>query len=446
MRAVGLVDQGLDLNAMFAAALGLAQPWQVVSVAFDQQAGRLDLGLDFPRGARFPCPVQDCTETACSVHDTVEKSWRHLDFFEHQAYLSARVPRVRCPGHGVHLVDVPWARPGSGFTLLFEVAMLTYAKQMPIAPLARMAREHDTRIWRVLEHHVTSARAGMDFSMVTEVGMDETSARRGQDYVSIFMDLGERRVMFATEGRDSATVQRFAADLAAHGGAPTTQIERVSCDMSPAFIKGITEHLSEPPPEPETEPEGIEPEGSSDPVPGHRPQIVFDRYHVVAKANEAVDTVRRAEAKTRPELKRSRYAWLKNEANLTAKQREQLTWLTRPSMQLKTARAARWRDDFNGFYDQSSPADAEAYLRRWCYGAKRSRLDPVKDFVRLVEAHWDGITAWQQSRLSNGLLEGTNSLIQAAKRRARGYRSKAKMISIIYLIAGKLPLPQIHTI
>jgi transposase len=437
---VGLLD-GLDLNAMFGAALGLAAPWQVVSVEFDQQVGRLDLGLDFPRGARFGCPEQGCAERACAVHDTVEKTWRHLDFFEHQAFLHARVPRVRCAEHGVHLVNVPWARPGSGFTLLFEVAMLTYAKQMPIAPLARMAREHDTRIWRVIEHHVNTARAGMDFSRVSDVGMDETSARRGQDYVSIFMDLKERRVMFATEGRDACTVQAFAADLSAHGGEPATQIQRVCCDMSPAFIKGITEHLSCPPVAQDTAPDG-----TGEPTAGHQPQIVFDRYHVVAKANEAVDTVRRAEAKTRPELKRSRYAWLKNDANLTARQREQLTWLTRPSMHLQTARAARWRDDFNGFYDQPTPAHAQAYLRRWCYGAKRSRLEPIKDFVRLVEAHWDGIVAWQQSRLSNGLLEGTNSLIQAAKRRARGYRSKTKMITIIYLTAGKLPLPQIHTI
>jgi transposase len=235
--------------------------------------------------------------------------------------------------------------------------------------------------------------------------------------------------------------------------------------MSPAFIKGIGEHLSE-------QPEGPEPgPGDADnpvlvghplvlagnschslsyttdtAVEVHRPQIVFDRYHVVAKANEAVDQVRKAEAKTRPELKRTKYMWLKNESNLTANQREQLTWLTRPSMHLYTARAARWRDDFNGFYDQATPEDAEAYLRRWCYGAKRSRLEPIKEFVRTVEAHWDGINAWQQSRLSNGLLEGTNSLIQAAKRRARGYRSKTKMITIIYLTAGKLPLPQIHTI
>lgn len=456
-----------SLFAMFGAALGLAPPWQVSSVEFDKDAGKLEIGLDFPRGSRFACSVEGCSESACPVHDTAEKTWRHLDFFEHQTFLVARVPRVDCVAHGVHLVAVPWARPGSGFTLLMEVAMLTFAKQMPIAPLAVMAREHDTRIWRVIEHHVNVTRATLDFSGVTKVGCDETSARRGQDYVSLFMDLEARRVMFATPGRDADTVKAFAEDLVARKGAPATQIEQVCCDMSPAFISGIGEYLSQKSEEEGTPEAGLVAsqgpaalptvaEGGADPESGHdehsvaaglhSPQIVFDRYHVVAKANEAVDAVRRAESKSRPELKRSRYVWLKNEANLTAQQREKLTWLTRPSMQLKTARAARWRDDFNEFYNKETTEEAEAYLRRWCYGAKRSRLEPVKGFVATVEAHWDGIVAWQQNRLSNGLLEGTNSLIQAAKRRARGYRSKAKMITIVYLIAGKLPLPEIHTI
>jgi transposase len=456
-------DQGLFM--MFGAALGLAPPWQVTSVEFDESAGQLSIGLDFPRGARFACPEEGCANGACPVHDTMEKRWRHLDFFEHQAFLSARVPRVDCPAHGVHLVAVSWARPGSGFTLLMEVAMLTFAKQMPIAPLAQMAREHDTRVWRVIEHHVHTTRAKLDFSGVTDVGCDETSAKRGHDYVSLFMDLAERRVMFATPGKDADTVRAFALDLAAHKGVPQTQIQRVCCDMSPAFIKGIGDHLSEhaqegPPTEtPQngavalvgTTAETARPAGetsgeTSDAVTLHQPQIIFDRYHVVAKANEAVDQVRRAESKIRPELKRSRYVWLKNESNLTVKQRETLAWLTRPSMRLATTRAARWRDDFNEFYAKTDAEEAEAYLTRWCYGAKRSRLGPIKEFVRTVEAHWDGIIAWQKSRLSNGLLEGTNSLVQAAKRRARGYRSKDKMITIIYLIAGKLPLPQIHTI
>src|ERR1019366_5695924 len=313
--------------------------------------------------------------------------------------------------------------------------------------------EHDTRVWRVVEHHVRAAREGLDFSGVTDVGMDETSARRGQDYVSIFMDLDQRRVMFATPGKDAETVKAFAADLGIHGGRPQTQVERVCADMSPAFLKRVNEYLSEQPAAQEQEPQ--EPEGAGADTPEaeqaiavgelHRPQVVFDRFHVVAKANEAVGGTRRAEGKTRPELKLRRDTWLKRESNLSVKQAERLTWLTRPSMRLKTTRAARWRDGFNGFYEQPTRQDAEVYLKRWCYGAKRCRLEPVKEFARMVEAHWEGIIAWQESQLSNGLLEGTNSLVQAAKRRARGYRSKDKMITIIYLIAGKLPLPEIHT-
>jgi transposase len=137
---------------------------------------------------------------------------------------------------------------------------------------------------------------------------------------------------------------------------------------------------------------------------------------------------------------------MRNDTNFTVKQREKLAWLTGPSINLQTARAASWRDDVNDFYEQPTPQAAQAHPRCWCDGAKWSRLEPIKAFVLMIEAHWDGITAWQVNRLSNGLLEGPNSLIQVAKRRARGYRSKDKMISIIYLIAGKLPLPQIHTI
>ncbi|QIZ36398.1 hypothetical protein FDZ84_19135 [Saccharopolyspora sp. ASAGF58] len=146
--------------------------------------------------------------SSVGVHDTVDKTWRHLDFFQHKAFLHARVPRVRCSEHGVRLVALPWARPGSGFTMLFEALVLTFAKAMPVARVAAAVREHDTRVWRVVEHHVRTARAGEDFSSVRRVGMDETSARREQDYISLFADLDTARVLFATEGRDAATVER----------------------------------------------------------------------------------------------------------------------------------------------------------------------------------------------------------------------------------------------
>ncbi|HKR52293.1 MAG TPA: transposase [Pseudonocardiaceae bacterium] len=191
-----------------------------------------------------------------------------------------------------------------------------------MAKVAAMTREHDTRIWRIAEHHVLAARDQLDCTGVRRVGMDETSARRGQDYVSIFADLDARRVMFATEGRCADTVGRFAADLAEHGGDPA-QVTDTSSDMSNAFISGIAAHL-----------------------PNAR--MTFDRYHLAAKLSEAIDAVRRQEVATRPELTHTRWLWLKNWANLSATQRRDLHHLMRPSAQLATARALRWREDFQG--------------------------------------------------------------------------------------------------
>ncbi|MGH7301650.1 MAG: ISL3 family transposase, partial [Candidatus Rokuibacteriota bacterium] len=222
------------------AALGLAEPWRVVRTEFSAEQRRLDIYLDFPRGARFACPEGD--QPACPIHDTTPKQWRHLDFFQHQAYLHARVPRVDCPAHGVRQVAVPWARPQSGFTLLFETLAMALLSEMPVKAVAELVGEHDTRLWRVLHHYVARARARTSCRGVKTVGIDETSAARGQDYITLFCDLAAPRVVYATEDRDQDTVRRFAHDLAAHGGDPRG-VQEVCCDMSPAFIRGIADHL-----------------------------------------------------------------------------------------------------------------------------------------------------------------------------------------------------------
>jgi hypothetical protein len=145
------------------------------------------------------------------VHDTEDKTWRHLDFFQYQAHLHAKLPRVRCPEHGVRQVMVSWARPGSGFTLLFEALLITFASAMPVTKVAAFTGEHDTRICRVLDHYVTAERAQLDFSGVERVGVDETAAARGQDYVSVFMDADAHRVLFASLCR--AKLSAKAAEL-----------------------------------------------------------------------------------------------------------------------------------------------------------------------------------------------------------------------------------------
>ncbi len=356
---------------LFQQALGLEEPWLVVSSSFDPSAKRLDLEIDFPRGARFPCPEGDHDE--CPVHDTEPKTWRHLDFFQHQAYLRARVPRVKCPEHGVRQVALPWARPGSGFTLLFEALVMALCKEMPVAAVAKLVDAYDTRIWRVVHHYVDEARQNLDLAAVKRVGIDETSFRRGQDYVSVFADLDKARAVFVTEGRDKATVERFAADLEDHGG-QANQITEVCQDMSQAFLSGVLESLPEA-------------------------EIIFDRYHVKAQLSKAVDEVRRLERHEHAvTLKGTRYLWLRNPQNLSRDQRAELDVLLRSP--LKTARAYQWAQRFDYVFELDR-ADAEEFLCQWVQGAKRSRLRPIKRFAKMVEDHWTGILAWFDCKISN---------------------------------------------
>ena len=378
--------------------------------SFTVEAGRLDIHLDFPRGSAFPCP--ECAAPS-KAYDTELLSWRHLNFFQYEAFLHARVPRVDCARCGVHRVAVPWARPGSGFTLLFEAFVIQLAKVMPVLAVARLVGEQDTRIWRIIQHYVDLARSKADHSKVTQVGMDETAARRGHDYLALFVDLEERKVLFATPGKDSATVAAFAEDLKAHQGNPKN-IQEVSIDMSPAFIKGVATEL---------------PQAS----------ITFDKFHVVSLVNEAVNEVRLSERKDHPELAGSRFLWLKNPAKLTAQQKTTLAALSLPRANLKTAKAYQIRLAFQELYLQP-PQLAKPYLDKWFYWATHSRIQPIVKVAKTIRAHQDGILRWFTSKINNGILEGINSLVQAAKAKARGYRSHRNFASIIYLIAGKLDL------
>lgn len=397
---------------LFELALGLTPPWYVKRSTFDPEERRLDVYIDFEPGGTFPCPAE-CGQEGAKAYDTTEKVWRHLNFFEHEAYLHVRTPRVECARCGIKLVEVPWGRHGSGFTLLFEAYLLALCRQMPVAAVARLVGEHDTRIWRVLDHYVERARAEMDHSAVEKVGMDETASKRGHHYISLFVDLEEARVLFATEGRDAGVLGSFRGDFEAHGGS-AERVRELSMDMSPAYLKGAREHFPSA-------------------------AITYDKFHVIRLLNEAIDQVRRAEQKERVELKGSRWVWAKNPANWTAGQQQTYERLSPAKLNLKTARAYRIKLALQEFYTQPR-WQAEAYLKRWYFWATHSRLPSVIAAARSIKRHWEGVLRWFDSNVTNAVLEGINSLIQAARARARGYRSTRNMITMLYLIAGKLNL------
>src|SRR5271166_2292530 len=314
---------------LFQLALGLQSPWMVTRSEFAVEDGRLDLYVDFPRGSRFACA--ECGGEGCGVHDTKDETWRHLDFFQHRTLLHARVPRVICPKCGVRKVATPWARAGSGFTLLFEAYVLALAKAMPIANAAKLLGEHDTRLWRIVEHYVWRAVEALDLSDVQRIAADETSARRGHDYISLFVDMARRKVVYVADSKDAATVKEFADFLEAHGG-EREAVTDASIDMGAAFEAGIKANFE-------------------------NAEITFDKF-------------------------------------------------------------------------------ARRFLDRWNAWVQVCDLGPMKRLAKTIMAKAGGILRSIATGLSNGVLEAINGNVQAAKRKAKGYRTKRNLKAIVYLIAG----------
>lgn len=394
-----------DLD-IFQAALGLGNEWKVVKTDFNAKEKRLDLYLDFAPGTLFPCPV--CNQSR-KAYDTSERTWQHLNFFQHTTFIHARLPRIDCPKDGIKQIEVPWARERSGFTLLFEAMIMSLADEMPVRTIAEMVGVHDTKIWRIIEHYVNKDIENLDLSEVTRVGVDETSSTRGHHYVTLFVDMDTSKVIFVTKGKNADTLQAFTEHLKEHGADPG-QIKEFSSDLSPAFISGITRYFP-------------------------KAHITFDKFHVIKLLNAAVDEVRRNEQTQEKSLKSSRYIWLKNPSNLTKKDQAKLDSLS--NKKLKTGRAYRMKLVFQELFS-GDEKDAIKGLKKWYLWATRSRLEPIKSFARTLKKHWDGIVRWFTTKLTNGILEGLNSLVQAAKSRARGYRSIEYFKLMIYMVAGKM--------
>ncbi len=401
----------MDQTPLFTAALGLQPPWEVVDVHFDEQQHRIDFDVAFARGSRFTCPA--CGALAQAVHDTKKRQWRHLSFFQFDAYIHVKIPRVRCTQCGkTTQVEVPWARPQSGFTLLMEALIITLCQAMPVARVQALLklRSHD-QIWGILAHYIPQARAQEDFSSVQNIGLDETACRRGQDYISLFHDLDQHRVLFATPGRKAEVVEQFAEDLEDHGGC-AENIKNVSIDMSTSFISGVENTLP-------------------------WAKITFDEFHIIQMANKVVDAVRREEVATEPLLKKSRWGYLKDSKKWTRNQINQMHVLSR--MRLKTTTAWRLKQALREIFRiAQNRIEAERLLQKWYSWARRCRVPQMKEFALTIRRHWDGILNSFDSKLSNGPVEAINSVIQAAKARARGYSTTKNMILITYLIAGKL--------
>ena len=189
--------------------------------------------------------------------------------------------------------------------------------------------------------------------------------------------------------------------------------------MSKAFIKGVKEQL----------PNAV---------------TTFDRFHLIKLMNETMGKIRADEARQFPEiLKKSRYLFLKNPENLTPEEEQRLDAIV-TSQSLKSTEAYTHKLNLQNVYFAESRQEAETLLKRWHKKTSKSSIGLIQKVSKTVMAHWDGILSYFDSKLTTGFLEGINSLIQAAKARARGYRNPRNMISMAYLIAGKLRFNKLY--
>ena len=150
-------------------------------------------------------------------------------------YTQLQIPRIECAECGIHQIEIPWARKRSGFTLLMDALIIAMSQCMSITEVAKQIREHDTRIWRVVDHYVKEARSREDFSDINKIGIDETPCAKGHKYVTLEVDLDTSKVIHVCEGKDSKTISIFKEDYLKHGGNPEN-INSICSDMSPAFI------------------------------------------------------------------------------------------------------------------------------------------------------------------------------------------------------------------
>ena len=415
----------LSIETLFTTALGLHAPWVVKDVELDTAKRRIDFQVAC-EAKQLACPV--CGAVDQPIHDRMARSWRHLDFFQYEAWLHADVPRVRCGGCGkTTQVAVPWAREGSGFTLLFEALALSLCRELPVNQAAGLLRVAAKRLWTRLAHYIPLARAQDDMSGVRRIGVDETSAKKGHDYITVVHDLELKRLLFACPGRDHATLAAFAQDLAAHGGDPAA-VEHVCMDMSAAYTKGATQALP-------------------------KASISYDRFHVIALANEAMDTVRREEMRTsaaavreavgatdKRGVKRLFWALRKNPENWNRQQINTMHWLQHSN--LKSARAWRLKQALREVYAHAVQSNDEALARReltaWLSWARRCRLEPFKRLAQTLIERLDGVVRGMLDGRSNAFVEAMNGLLQQTKTAARGFRKTENFIAIAYLRMSKL--------
>ena len=403
-----------DLAQHYALLLGLREDWLVQSVDLDLDAQRVEIHLQHNPKCNCQCP--ECGSTRPLKDHAAQRKWRHLDTMQFETVIVARIPRTNCPDCGVLNIHIPWASPHGRFTLSFQAfAIRLLQASSSIEKARKLLGLSWNAVQSIMNVAVERGLAQRDLDQIPYVGIDEKNFGKGHDYVSIMTDIDGGRVLEVVPGRTRESADSLWKTLSEKQKA---QVQAVAMDMWAAFINSAESHVPEA-------------------------DIVHDRFHIAKHLGEAIDQVRRAEHKALKKegderLTGSRYLWLSREENLSEEKATAFQGLKQA--ELKTSRAWALVDLFREFYEQQTPQQGRAFFQEWYAWASRCRLTPMVKVAKRIKRHFERIVTWFEHRISNASAEGFNSLIQALKSAARGFRNFENYRTRILFFCGQLNL------
>lgn len=397
---------------MFAQSIGVEEPWYIDRAYFDEAKREVHVYVRARETAKYACP--ECGEMITRYdNEDKERIWRHGDVVFYPCYVHCRRPRTKCNKHGVHVVTAPWARPNSRFTLLFEAYAMLLLADMPVLKVQRVMRCGYKSIACILRYWVNKAVEERILNDVRALCVDETSFKRGQSYVTVITDGEKRCVIDVEEGRDKAAVETFSYKLEARGG-DCNKIETMTSDMSSAYLSAKADFF----------PQAVS---------------IVDKFHVKKLLLDAMEQVRREEQKLKRGVRgKGRRLLMIPEKKMDGEQ--QIAAISLCKDYPKTGRAFRMVQALDTVYDSYDPHQAQQALEGLIRWMRYSRLEPMKKVANTLKARKTEILAYFEAHLTNAIAEGINSIIQAAKRKARGFRTFEGFACMIYLVAGKLKL------
>ena len=390
--------------------LDLPGPWYVKDVQLEKKAGELILHIEIDHTTRTKFEYE---QKKYAVYDHQVRTWTHLNFFEHKCQLHARVPRVKLPDGKVKLVSVPWAQPGSSFTLKFEYNVIQLVDEgMSSSGVGRRLGIGAQSVFRIIRRYVSGALATQDIAVVKELSVDETSSKKGHNYLTILADRKAKKVVGVAVGKDKEAFAHALVDMEVRGG-DREKVRTVTMDMSTSYIAAVNEYMLQA-------------------------EIVFDRFHIVKKMNEAVDQIRKEERKEYEGLKNSRYLWLRNNNSLTDEQKKKVEELSDVCPNI--GKAYRLKELLKLVLDNAYQQRKITPLNEWIKEAWKSGLEPIRKFVKMLYHHWYGIKGYFNRLATNAYAERINLKIQEIKRLAKGYRNIHNFMIMIYFHLGGLKL------